>query len=167
VTGPAIAAAMESGLASGGVRVLRAGRLPTPLAHASQGRYGVMLTASHNPPTDNGIKLFRDGSEFDREAERAVEERVAGEEPPAAWDEWTETERVDTLDGYLDAVRAYAEGFGDDLDGLRSRSTAGTGCPRPRRRLSCESWAPRSLHSTGNIDGHFPGRGASRPREPA
>jgi len=82
VTGPAIAAAMESGLASGGVRVLRAGRLPTPaLAHASQGRYGVMLTASHNPPTDNGIKLFRDGSEFDREAERAVENASRARSP--------------------------------------------------------------------------------------
>src|SRR6056297_2598712 len=78
VTGPALAAATEAGLSAAGVAVRRAGQLPTPaLAHASQGRYGVMLTASHNPPTDNGIKLFRDGVEFDRELERAVESRVA------------------------------------------------------------------------------------------
>ena len=161
VTGPAIAAAMESGLASGGVRVLRAGRLPTPaLAHASQGRYGVMLTASHNPPTDNGIKLFRDGSEFDREAERAVEERVAGEESPAAWDEWTETERVDTLDGYLDAVRAYARGFGDDLDGLRVAVDCGNGMSAPATPAVLRELGAEVVTLNGNVDGHFPGRGS-------
>jgi len=161
VTGPAIAAAMESGLASGGVRVLRAGRLPTPaLAHASRGRYGVMLTASHNPPTDNGIKLFRDGSEFDREAERAVEERVAGEAPPAAWDEWTETERVDTLGGYLDAVRAYAKGFGDDLDGLRVAVDCGNGMSAPATPTVLRELGAEVVTLNGNVDGHFPGRGS-------
>jgi len=161
VTGPAIAAAMESGLASGGVRVLRAGRLPTPaLAHASRGRYGVMLTASHNPPTDNGIKLFRDGSEFDREAERAVEERVAAEESPAAWDEWTEAERVDTLGGYLDAVRAYAAEFGDDLDGLRVAVDCGNGMSAPATPAVLRELGAEVVTLNGNVDGHFPGRGS-------
>ena len=161
VTGPAIAAAMESGLASGGVRVLRAGRLPTPaLAHASRGRYGVMLTASHNPPTDNGIKLFRDGSEFDREAERAVEERVAAEESPAAWDEWTEAERVDTLGGYLDAVRAYAAGFGDDLEGLRVAVDCGNGMSAPATPAVLRELGAEVVTLNGNVDGHFPGRGS-------
>ncbi len=161
VTGPAIAAATESGLASGGVRVLRAGRLPTPaLAHASQGRYGVMLTASHNPPADNGIKLFRDGSEFDREAERAVEERVAGEEPPATWDEWTEAERVDTLGGYLDAVRAYAERFGGDLDGLRVAVDCGNGMSAPATPVVLRELGAEVVTLNGNVDGHFPGRGS-------
>ncbi|GAB7008309.1 phosphomannomutase [Halorubrum trueperi] len=161
VTGPAIAAAMESGLASGGVQVLRAGQLPTPaLAHASQGRYGVMLTASHNPPTDNGIKLFRDGSEFDREAELGVEERVAGEEPPATWDEWTTAERVDTLGGYLDAVRAYAEGFGSDLDGLRIAVDCGNGMSAPATPTVLRELGARVVTLNGNVDGHFPGRGS-------
>ena len=61
-TGESLAAAVESGLTSAGADVRRAGQLPTPaLAFASQGRYGIMLTASHNPPPDNGIKLFVDG----------------------------------------------------------------------------------------------------------
>ncbi|PHQ39404.1 phosphomannomutase [Halorubrum persicum] len=161
VTGPAIAAAMESGLASGGVRVLRAGRLPTPaLAHASRGRYGVMLTASHNPPTDNGIKLFRDGSEFDRDAERAVEDRVAGEGSPAPWDEWTEAERVDTLGGYLDAVRAYAERFGDDLDGLRIAVDCGNGMSAPATPTVLRELGAEVVTLNGNVDGYFPGRGS-------
>ena len=60
-TGRALASAVEAGVTSGGVAVKRAGQLPTPgLAFASQGRHGIMLTASHNPPADNGIKLFAD-----------------------------------------------------------------------------------------------------------
>jgi phosphomannomutase len=161
VTGGALAAAMESGLTSGGVRVLRAGRLPTPaLAHASRGRYGVMLTASHNPPTDNGIKLFRDGSEFDREAERAVEERVESEEPPATWDAWTETERVDPLAGYLADVRAYAEGFGAPLDGLRVAVDCGNGMAAPATPTVLRELGADVVTLNGNVDGHFPGRGS-------
>ncbi|MFO8116412.1 MAG: phosphomannomutase [Halorubrum sp.] len=161
VTGPALAAAMESGLASGGVRVLRAGRLPTPaLAHASRGRYGVMLTASHNPPTDNGIKLFRDGSEFDREAERAVEERVESREPPATWDAWTETERVDTFAGYLADVREYAGRFGAPLDGLRVAVDCGNGMAGPATPTVLRELGAEVVTLNGNVDGHFPGRGS-------
>ena len=161
VTGGALAAAMESGLASGGVRVLRAGRLPTPaLAHASRDRYGVMLTASHNPPTDNGIKLFRDGSEFDREAELAVEERVAAQESPAAWDAWTETERVDVLGDYLADVRGYAERFGAPLDGLRVAVDCGNGMAAPATPTVLRELGADVVTLNGNVDGHFPGRGS-------
>ena len=187
VTGPAIAAAMEAGLASGGATVLRAGQLPTPgLAYASQGRYGVMLTASHNPPTDNGIKLFRDGVEFDRELERAVEAGVDDEEPPASWDAWTTTERVDTLDTYLDAVEAYARSFGEggtaddeadhtggkaerrddgddyttDLDGLRIAVDCGNGMAGPATPTVLRELGATVVTLNGNVDGHFPGRGS-------
>jgi phosphomannomutase len=161
VTGGALAAAMESGLASGGVRVLRAGRLPTPaLAHASRDRYGVMLTASHNPPTDNGIKLFRDGSEFDRDGERAVEERVANGEPPAAWDAWTEPERIEALDGYLADVRGYAERFGAPLDGLRIAVDCGNGMSGPATPTVLRELGADVVTLNGNVDGHFPGRGS-------
>jgi len=161
VTGPAIAAAMESGLASGGVAVLRAGQLPTPgLAHAAQGRYGVMLTASHNPPADNGIKLFRDGSEFDRQAEIAVEGRVAAEEPAASWNEWTTTERVDTLVDYLDDVVAYANRFGADLDGLRIAVDCGNGMAAPATPTVLRRLGAEVVTLNGNVDGHFPGRGS-------
>ncbi|GAB3698015.1 phosphohexomutase domain-containing protein [Halorubrum pallidum] len=161
VTGPALAAAMASGLASGGVAVERAGQLPTPaLAHASQGRYGAMLTASHNPPSDNGIKLFRDGSEFDRDAERAVEARVDAETPPAAWDEWTAPERVDTLPRYLDDVCEYAAGFGSDLDGLRIAVDCGNGMSAPATPTVLRELGADVVTLNGNVDGHFPGRGS-------
>jgi len=159
VTGPALAAAMEAGLSAGGVAVRRAGRLPTPaLAHASRGRYGVMLTASHNPPTDNGIKLFRDGGEFDRDAERAVESRVGDEEAVAPWDEWTEATLADPLGEYLADVREYAAGFGAPLDGLRvavdcGNGTASLATPGVLRERGAEVVALEA-----NVDGHFPAR---------
>ncbi|MGM0447668.1 MAG: phosphomannomutase [Methanobacteriota archaeon] len=161
VTGPALAAAMEAGLSAGGVAVRRAGQLPTPaLAHASRGRYGVMLTASHNPPTDNGIKLFRDGTEFDRDAERAVESRVADEERVAPWDEWTEPTRTDPLGGYLDDVREYAAGFGAPLDGLRVAVDCGNGMSAPATPTVLRELGADVVTLNGNVDGHFPGRGS-------
>ena len=161
VTGPAIAAAMEAGLASGGATVLRAGQLPTPgLAHASQGRHGVMLTASHNPPEDNGIKLFRDGVEFGDDLEAAIEARVADGTPSARWDEWTESERVDTLNRYLDAVTSYATRFGADLDGLRIAVDCGNGMAGPATPAVLRELGATVVTLNGNVDGHFPGRGS-------
>ncbi|TKX68499.1 phosphomannomutase, partial [Halorubrum sp. SP9] len=145
----------------GGVAVRRAGRLPTPaLAHASRGRYGVMLTASHNPPTDNGIKLFRDGAEFDRDLERAVESRVAAEESVAPWDEWTRAARTDPLEGYLDDVCEYAAGFGADLDGLRVAVDCGNGMSAPATPTVLRELGASVVTLNGNVDGHFPGRGS-------
>ncbi|WP_066416397.1 phosphomannomutase [Halorubrum aethiopicum] len=168
VSGPAIAAAAEAGLASGGATVSRAGRLPTPaLAHASRGRYGVMLTASHNPPSDNGIKLFRDGVEFDRDLERAIEARVEAEEPPAAWDAWTEPDRIDTLHDYLDDVGEYAaefavagDGTDSPLEGLRIAVDCGNGMAAPATPTVLRELGATAVTLNGNVDGHFPGRGS-------
>ena len=158
-TGEALAAAAEAGIESAGADVRRAGILPTPaLAYASQGRYGVMLTASHNPPTDNGIKVFVDGQEYDRERESAVEARVGEAAPPAAWDEWGGAESVSPLAGYRRAVVEYARGHGVAADGLAVAVDCGTGTgalgtPQVLRELGA-----RVVTLNGQIDGHFPGR---------
>ena len=158
-TGEALAAATEAGIESAGADVRRAGVLPTPaLAYASQGRYGVMLTASHNPPTDNGIKVFVDGQEYDRERESAVESRVADGEPPVPWDEWGGSEAVTPLAGYRRAVAEYARGYGAPADGLEVAVDCGTGTgalgtPQVLRELGA-----RVVTLNGQVDGHFPGR---------
>jgi phosphomannomutase len=158
-TGPALVAAMEAGLESAGADVRRAGQLPTPaLAFAAQGRRGAMLTASHNPPTDNGIKLFVDGEEYDREAEQTVNRRVEADESPVEWDRWGDSEQVDVLDAYREAVIDYARGQGAPLDGLRVVVDCGNGMaavatPQVLRALGAEVVALNA-----NVDGHFPGR---------
>ena len=65
VSGEFIAAAVAAGLASAGVDVLEAGVIPTPAAAylvADTGAdFGVIVSASHNPAPDNGIKFFAKG----------------------------------------------------------------------------------------------------------
>ena len=170
VTGPALAAAVEAGLASGGARVTRAGQLPTPaLAYASRGRYGVVLTASHNPPGDNGIKLFADGVEFDRRHERAVEDRVDAHDSPVSWDRWTTPVAEDPLAPYLSAVEAYARELSVgtptdpdaiDLDGLRIAVDCGNGMAAPATPAVLRELGATIVTLNGNVDGHFPGRGS-------
>src|SRR5699024_1133864 len=65
VSGEFLSAAVEAGLASSGVDVHDAGVLPTPaaafLVADSAADFGVMISASHNPAGDNGIKFLGAG----------------------------------------------------------------------------------------------------------
>ncbi|GFZ84636.1 phosphoglucosamine mutase [Nesterenkonia alkaliphila] len=81
-SGEFISAAVEAGLASSGVDVYDAGVLPTPAAAflvADLGAdFGVMISASHNPAPDNGIKfLGRGGNKLDDGLEAAIEAQMA------------------------------------------------------------------------------------------
>ena len=158
-TGPALVAALEAGLESGGADVVRVGRVPTPaLAFASRGRRGVMVTASHNPPTDNGLKLFVDGTEYDREAERHIERRTDDGGDQAGWDAWGDGTRAAVLSDYRSAVAEYARETVGDCEGVRvavdcGNGTAGLATPQVLRELGAEVVALNA-----NVDGHFPGR---------
>lgn len=83
VSGEFLSAAVAAGLASSGVDVLDAGVLPTPAAAFLVGDidadFGVMVSASHNPAPDNGIKIFaRGGVKLPDEVERRIEEALTG-----------------------------------------------------------------------------------------
>ena len=80
-SGEFLEAAVIAGLASAGVNVVRLGVLPTPgvsyLTEACNADLGVMLSASHNPMPDNGIKFFaRGGNKLDDALEDAIESRL-------------------------------------------------------------------------------------------
>jgi phosphoglucosamine mutase len=82
-SGEMLEAAVVAGLTSAGANVVRVGVLPTPavafLVAQTNADLGVMLSASHNPMPDNGIKLFAAGGtklpdELEARIERAVED---------------------------------------------------------------------------------------------
>ena len=81
--------ALTAGLCSTGMNVLLLGPVPTPavgfLTRSMRADLGVMISASHNPHQDNGIKFFGpDGYKLSDEAEAEIEAIVAGEVEPVA-----------------------------------------------------------------------------------
>ena len=84
ISGEFISAAVAAGLASSGVDVLDAGVIPTPAAAfliADIGAdFGVMISASHNPAPDNGIKIFAfGGTKLPDDVETRIEAHLDGE----------------------------------------------------------------------------------------
>jgi phosphoglucosamine mutase len=83
VSGEFLSAAVSAGLAASGVDVLDAGVLPTPaaafLVADRDADFGVMVSASHNPAPDNGIKIFaRGGVKLPDVVEQRIEAAMAG-----------------------------------------------------------------------------------------
>ena len=82
ISGEFLAAAISAGLASSGVDVFDAGVIPTPatsfLTADLDADFGVMISASHNPAPDNGIKFFsRGGHKLDDAVEDAIEKALS------------------------------------------------------------------------------------------
>ncbi|MEU9791777.1 phosphoglucosamine mutase [Streptomyces sparsogenes] len=107
-SGEFLEAAVVAGLASAGVDVLRVGVLPTPavayLTGALDADLGVMLSASHNPMPDNGIKFFaRGGHKLADELEDRIETTYRAHASGEPWDRPT--------GAGVGRVREYGEGF--------------------------------------------------------
>ncbi|MGP9844622.1 phosphoglucosamine mutase [Brachybacterium sp. 107] len=114
-SGDFLSAAVCAGLASAGVDVQDAGLLPTPglafLVQSTGADLGVMISASHNPHPDNGIKFFaRGGTKLPDEVEDAIEARL-GEQ----WERPQGTD-VGTITPYEGAIDAYVEHLVGTLD---------------------------------------------------
>ncbi|WP_410764782.1 phosphopentomutase/phosphoglucosamine mutase [Haloferax sp. DFSO60] len=158
-TGQGLAAAVEAGLLSAGADVSRIGVVPTPtLAFASQGRRGVMLTASHNPPADNGIKMFVDGQEYDRDLEQDIERRVEAGADPVAWDQWGARGDLDVLKTYRTAVVEFAEQHGVSAEGLNVAVDCGNGMSALGTPQVLRDLGAHVVTLNAQVDGHFPGR---------
>ena len=159
-SGEFLSAAVVAGLASAGVDVLDAGVLPTPavayLTEALGVDLGVMLSASHNPMPDNGIKFFaRGGVKLDDAVEDAIEARM--NEP---WERPTGADvgRIRTLEG---ATERYVEHLVDTapypLTGLRvvvdcANGAASVAAPEALRRAGAEVIAIAAAPDGWNIN---------------
>jgi phosphomannomutase/phosphoglucomutase len=163
-TGELFANAATAGLTGVGLDVDRLGVVPTPAAVrycAAEGVPALVVTASHNPPQYNGVKLVgADGVELSVDALERVEDRIVAEEFDVAdWDAVGESRRVDDVaDRYVERV----------LEGLDRERVAdadltvaldpghGAGAltsPALLRRLGCDVV---TVHA--QPDGRFPGR---------
>ena len=81
LSGYMIEQAMSSGFVAMGMDVIFTGPIPTPavarLTHTLRADIGIMISASHNPYEDNGIKIFgSDGYKLSNEIERQIEEMI-------------------------------------------------------------------------------------------
>jgi len=89
VSGEFLEAAVVAGLASAGIDVARLGVIPTPgvayLTEALDAAFGVVISASHNPAQDNGIKFFgRGGVKLPDATEDEIEAQLGEAQPGAA-----------------------------------------------------------------------------------
>ena len=124
VSGEMLAAAMAAGMASKGVDVLRVGVLPTPAVAYLTDDYGadmgVMISASHNPMPDNGIKFFAaGGTKLDDTVEKEIEHALLHLEddgPTGTGVGRVIEEAPDGLDRYLFHL---AKAVPSKIDGIR------------------------------------------------
>ncbi|MEM3704259.1 MAG: phosphoglucosamine mutase, partial [Candidatus Bathyarchaeia archaeon] len=152
--------ALVSGLLACGAKVYCLGVLPTPiLAYLTwklSGNAGVMITASHNPPPYNGIKIFGgDGIAYNEESQSKIEEIIERENfGLAEWRNLGETV-------YIDESHLYAKMLHEKVRLNREwHVVVDTGCgatsqiaPAIFRNLKCKVTAVNA-----QPDGFFPGR---------
>lgn len=122
-SGDMLEAALAAGLTSRGVSVIHLGVLPTPavsyLTRHLAADAGVVISASHNPAQDNGIKFFgASGEKLDDELEAEIEATIhaLGDLPPVTGAD------IGAVTNYSEAERLYMSflrGHAPDLSGLR------------------------------------------------
>jgi phosphomannomutase/phosphoglucomutase len=164
-SGPMLAEAVTAGLTATGCNMFSAGMSPTPALqyavknHKMDG--GVIITASHNPPEYNGIKvIWNDGIETSHEQETEIE-RIYFENT-AVFAEWnklgTTRELLDVNDEYVEAIKKHVnvakiaeKRYHVVVDA--ANSVGGLTAPILLRELGC-----KVTSINANIDGAFPGR---------
>jgi phosphomannomutase/phosphoglucomutase len=164
-SGPMFAKAVIAGLTATGCNVFFAGMAPTPALqyavknHRMDG--GVIVTASHNPPEYNGIKvIWNDGIEISHEQETEIENIYFENKPVfAEWDKLgAKRELAVVNDEYVEAIKKHVKvseiaekHYHVVVDA--ANSVGGLTAPRLLRELGC-----KVTTINANIDGTFPGR---------
>jgi phosphoglucosamine mutase len=155
-SGEFLEAAVVAGLAGSGVDVLRLGVIPTPavafLTRDLHAELGVMLSASHNPAPDNGIKIFGhggfklpDGVEDEIEAHVGMPHRRRRDLPASGFGRVTDagSERDRYIDHLLASVARPA------ADGQRPAALAGLTVVVDCAHGAASAFAPRLLERAG------------------
>jgi phosphomannomutase/phosphoglucomutase len=162
---PMLARAVIAGLSASGCDVFFAGMAPTPTLQYAVKKHkidgAVIITASHNPPEYNGIKvIWNDGIELSREQEIEIENIFFEEEMEYAdWNKIGKTSELQgIIDDYVEAIKQHVDVAGITKKHFHVVVDAANGvgnltAPRLLRELGC-----KVTTINGNIDGTFPGR---------
>jgi phosphoglucosamine mutase len=145
-SGDMLAAASAAGLAAAGVKVIDLGILPTPavayLTALTGADFGVMVSASHNPMPDNGIKFFAAGGrKLPDDVEDAIEAAMDEPAPLPQGDGVGRIARsVDSVEAYIEHLVAVCP---HPLNGLKvvvdpANGAASTAAPEALRRAGAE-----------------------------
>jgi len=116
VSGYMLESALEAGFISAGIDVKLAGPIPTPavsfLTATYAGQFGVVISASHNPYYDNGIKFFnRYGRKISQELEQEIEERLQNPYEPVKAKNLGKAFRIDSAAGrYVEYCKSTLKG---------------------------------------------------------
>ena len=114
VSGLMLQEALVAGLTAAGTNVSILGMMPTPalayLTMALKADVGLMLTASHNPPEYNGIKIFSsDTSSYTEQSQNLVEQIIASNSYNLAdWQNIGKTSNIDVSYAYIEMLRQAA-----------------------------------------------------------
>jgi len=163
---PMIRDAVVAALLSVGCDVHDMGLLPTPVLQYLIRHLGldggIMVTASHNPPEFNGVKVQAgDGAEVSKEAEERIEELYyRGEPGPVPWDQVGMETECDGMGAYIDAVLSQVDADAIREKGYKVALDTGNGvaaltAPQVASLLGCRVYTVNT-----EIDGSFPGRGS-------
>ncbi|MCK5397451.1 MAG: phosphoglucosamine mutase, partial [Thermoplasmata archaeon] len=164
-TSPLLGNAMIAGLLAAGANVYVAGMITTPTLASAAKEYkcGIMLTASHNPATDNGVKFWNpDGSSFDSRQMEEVEDILLGEKiPNASWDKVGQLRTIDwTIDRHMERIMEHIPSLNAKVIVDCGNGASSTITPYLLRKLGCEV-----ITINGHPDGSFPGRGSEPTKE--
>jgi len=164
LTTPLLKMVAAAGAMAAGSDVYDAGLVPMPALPWSVREYsasaGIYVTASHNPPTDNGMKVFSSRAmELTSSEEVAVEEMVRGR----SW-RVTDWDGVGRYSSLLNVVRDYSDALRSRLEPERVRRVPKVLVDTANGAASLVT--PKVLRDVGavvqsinsNIDGRFPGR---------
>ncbi len=123
ISGYMFESALEAGISAAGVDVRLLGPLPTPgiayLTRTLSAQAGIVISASHNAYTDNGIKFFGpDGRKLNDEIELEIERLLDEEMSVVATDQIGKVRRIDDARGrYIEFCKSTAPGL--DLSGMK------------------------------------------------
>jgi phosphoglucosamine mutase len=162
-SGELLVDALAAGLCESGTDVLDLGVAATPTIARGVGwadaDAGIAVTASHNPPPDNGIKLWRpSGQAYDADLRERIADRVRADVVDlVAWNELGERVTRDMQERHREALVDAVEVEGDLQVVVDVGNGAGTVTAEALEELGC---AVQTLNATP--DGTFPGR----PSEP-